>query len=55
MFPFGIYASCASGVPECNDTGALGFPGDSAWIGLAVIAAVVVIIFVSVRLLSRRR
>jgi tetrahydromethanopterin S-methyltransferase subunit B len=55
MFPADMFASCAHAVPECNDTVAVGFSGDSHWIGLVVIATVALIIFVTVRLRGRRR
>jgi hypothetical protein len=53
MSPFGVFASCA--VPGCDDTNAVGFSGDSQWIGLVVLVAVAIIVVVVVRLRSRRR
>ncbi|WP_349902431.1 hypothetical protein [Parafrigoribacterium humi] len=55
MLLFPVFASCAYEVPVCNDTNSSVFlSGDNAWIGMPVIAGLIVLVVI-VALLRRRR
>ena len=57
MSPFDVFASCIAGTPadECNDTGSVILAGDGAWVGIAIVVAVAIILVVTVRLLRRKQ